>query len=1094
MPVYSFVESLNKYLDLLQASPLDSSQRFSRISQLYKYVLTHTTDRYNINFTSIFSRLSFLISSYNLSGKESYLLHRFRKAEGVDDQDINLGIYCIKILTYKAYEIPFDLGDAKSTLLQYYSPTVNSRNKFIPQERVLIKEIDIESKIIYAQQTEEPFEEKIVNFGDPERNEDFTPLMASLLEYNLLPIFCNLVNVAVEESGSYVPDSFVFEPDYLYDVTSISECFGAFSSNEISFILRKFSGINSSAPLIVGNIANHFLDQLVYNSSLEFDEVVQSIFQIDPLGLTLLSDLEIREMLTVLRQHFISLQKVVKQDFAKVNIADNQSFVEPSFYSNKYGIQGRLDLFALKENAASIVELKSGKPFKVNAYGLNNNHYHQTLLYDMLIESVYGYQLKRNNFILYSKESQNQLRFAPNLKSQQRETVKFRNKLFLIDERLRVQSDLLNLLKELVASNKKHIKGYQQNDLNKLIEALEGLNSIELSYAEGLVQFILKEQKFSKLGDDAKERLSGLASLWRDDLNIKKEQFNIINHLEIEDNSSLADDPMITLRRTSETADLSNFRVGDMGILYADQGLKENILRDQVFKCTVLELTNDKVVVRLRSRQENPKIFDRHAFWSIEHDVLDNSFNTMTRSVFEFAKASPEYRRLILGIDPPGPSQTMRRQIGYVDEMTEEQNEVYKQVINAQDYFLLWGPPGTGKTSVLIKNIGKYYINWTNKRILLLAYTNRAVDEICKALKTIDEDLDFIRIGSRYSTSEEYKPYLLSERTKVKSKRSEIAEMLHNHNIYVGTVASTLGKSVLFDIIDFDLAIIDEASQILDPQLIGLLSRFKKFILIGDHKQLPAVVLQDAKKTVVGDEKLEEIGINNRSNSLFERLYRRAESQKWYHAIGKLSYQGRMHQDLMKFPNKHFYNNGLKVLSRSPRLTQETIQGMQVPYGGRLIYVNTSVDMESDSIKVNHYEARSCISIIRTIVRLYEHNQLKLDQNTIGVITPYRAQIACIVSHLRKSLPELAPLVSVDTVERYQGGARDHIIMSACTNFSFQLEGISSISDEGIDRKLNVAFTRAKEQFILIGNADILNQSPLYADLINDSARILIDA
>ena len=74
--------------------------------------------------------------------------------------------------------------------------------------------------------------------------------------------------------------------------------------------------------------------------------------------------------------------------------------------------------------------------------------------------------------------------------------------------------------------------------------------------------------------------------------------------------------------------------------------------------------------------------------------------------------------------------------------------------------------------------------------------------------------------------------------------------------------------------------------------------------------------------------------------------------------------------------------------------------------------------------------------------------------------------------------------LSIDTVERYQGGARDIIILSLCTNNESQLSAMASLSKEGVDRKLNVALTRAKEQIILIGNKEILQKNTLYRSLL----------
>jgi DNA replication ATP-dependent helicase Dna2 len=99
------------------------------------------------------------------------------------------------------------------------------------------------------------------------------------------------------------------------------------------------------------------------------------------------------------------------------------------------------------------------------------------------------------------------------------------------------------------------------------------------------------------------------------------------------------------------------------------------------------------------------------------------------------------------------------------------------------------------------------------------------------------------------------------------------------------------------------------------------------------------------------------------------------------------------------------------------------------------------------------------------------------------VITPYRAQIAQIKSVLEEQGAPLEQL-TIDTVERYQGGARDVIIISLCTNSLNQLAMLTSLSEEGVDRKLNVALTRARNHIVIIGNPDLLNRSDIYRALI----------
>jgi DNA replication ATP-dependent helicase Dna2 len=82
----------------------------------------------------------------------------------------------------------------------------------------------------------------------------------------------------------------------------------------------------------------------------------------------------------------------------------------------------------------------------------------------------------------------------------------------------------------------------------------------------------------------------------------------------------------------------------------------------------------------------------------------------------------------------------------------------------------------------------------------------------------------------------------------------------------------------------------------LDPQIVEILSRLPRFIMIGDHKQMPAVVTQHGKWTEVSDSELNEVGVYDLSQSMFERLFLKAENEGWTWAYGILEEQGRMHQ------------------------------------------------------------------------------------------------------------------------------------------------------------------------------------------------------
>ncbi|MCB0551741.1 MAG: AAA family ATPase, partial [Phaeodactylibacter sp.] len=155
-------------------------------------------------------------------------------------------------------------------------------------------------------------------------------------------------------------------------------------------------------------------------------------------------------------------------------------------------------------------------------------------------------------------------------------------------------------------------------------------------------------------------------------------------------------------------------------------------------------------------------------------------------------------------------------------ELTPEQQDIFQKALSAEDYFLLWGPPGTGKTSMMLKYLVAYLLDNTEENLLLLAYTNRAVDEICEAIESIRQDIrrHYLRIGSRYSTDPRFRSQLLGSKIEKAQTRQEIKDVIGNHRIFVGTVASIVSKPELLQLKHFHRVIIDEASQILEPLLV----------------------------------------------------------------------------------------------------------------------------------------------------------------------------------------------------------------------------------------------------------------------------------
>jgi superfamily I DNA and/or RNA helicase len=357
-----------------------------------------------------------------------------------------------------------------------------------------------------------------------------------------------------------------------------------------------------------------------------------------------------------------------------------------------------------------------------------------------------------------------------------------------------------------------------------------------------------------------------------------------------------------------------------------------------------------------------------------------------------------------------------------------------------------------------------------------------------------DVGIDYLRIGYEASCDPRFAHRLLDRVLEEKPRLDDIRQQLQQARVIVSTTSMLQSRSFLLEIKHFSLCIVDEASQILEPNIIGLLSSdsIERFILIGDHKQLPAVVVQPDSEPTLHACRL----------SLFERLLHqeREAGREAFTAI--LRRQGRMHPEIAAFPNEFFYAR--EQLQPVPLPHQEETE---LPYhqpsedalddllkqhrvlffpSGLLASSPVREGSEVGSDKVNPVEASLVADLLRRIYRQYGE---RFDaMKTVGVIVPYRNQIAMIRREIAQlGIPQLLD-ISIDTVERYQGSQRDVIIYSFTIRHPYQLDFLCAncFEEDGktIDRKLNVAMTRARKQLLMTGCTSVLNQNPIFAQLI----------
>ncbi|XP_068614155.1 DNA replication ATP-dependent helicase/nuclease DNA2-like [Brachionichthys hirsutus] len=444
-------------------------------------------------------------------------------------------------------------------------------------------------------------------------------------------------------------------------------------------------------------------------------------------------------------------------------------------------------------------------------------------------------------------------------------------------------------------------------------------------------------------------------------------------------------------------------------------------------------------------------------------------------NLMENSPESDRLRQLVVDLRPPEfisnlstvlPREAKDDVADILKGLNKPQKQAMKKVLLSIDYTLVVGMPGTGKTTTICALVR--ILHACGFSVLLTSYTHSAVDNILLKLKRFR--VGFLRLGRGQKVHPDILPYTEETRKKGVHSLSEL-EHLYNKELVVATTCMGM-RHPIFTRRRFDFCIVDEASQISQPVSIGPLLYAKRFVLVGDHQQLPPIVQNPEARSLGMDE------------SLFKRLEHHDE------AVVQLNVQYRMNRQIMSLSNSLMYEGRLECGSERtatallnlpflPTVQSELSSFAEADPLHDLAWIQTTLlpsnpvcfldcsmvpaleSLEQSGIS-NHTEA----VIIHKLLSLLIKAGCK--PGDIGVITPYRQQLKSISALLQSSV---FTGVEVKTVDKYQGRDKSLIVLSFVRS-NPEGEKLGELLKDW--RRLNVAITRAKHKLVMVGSATTL--------------------
>uniref|UniRef100_A0A8C3XNS2 RNA helicase Mov10l1 n=1 Tax=Chelydra serpentina TaxID=8475 RepID=A0A8C3XNS2_CHESE len=421
--------------------------------------------------------------------------------------------------------------------------------------------------------------------------------------------------------------------------------------------------------------------------------------------------------------------------------------------------------------------------------------------------------------------------------------------------------------------------------------------------------------------------------------------------------------------------------------------------------------------------------------------------------------------------------------------LNEHQKLAVKRILSGEcrpTPYVLFGPPGTGKTVTMIEAILQIHYTLQDSRILVCAPSNSATDLVC--LRLHDSNLlkpgAMVRVNASCRCEE-----TISDTVKLYCEDGEDIWKASRFRIIITTCSSAgMFYQIGVRLGHFTHVFVDEAGQASEPECLiplGLISEVNgQIVLAGDPMQLGPVIKSRLAMAY---------GLNV---SMLERLMSRSLYQRNEDTFGaygsynpllvtKLLKNYRSHSTLLVLPSKLFYHKELEVCADTSVVTS-LLGWEKLPRKGfPLIFHGMRGTETREGHNPSWFNPTEAVQVMRYCCLLAKHVNYAVSVTDIGVITPYRKQVEKIRFLLRNV--DLMD-IKVGSVEEFQGQEYLVIIVSTVRSnegsFDDDRYYLGFLSNA---KRFNVAITRPKALLIMVGNPHVLVKDPCFSALLEYS-------